>query len=145
MLRLYKFLHTWSGAGKTSLVNTLTSYIKNPTENPESVLTEDNEDLIETKVLQIYDDITLKNKKLSVTVDESSNPKLVSFRKAVEEVLDPNNSKRQSLKIMDLGGHTQSQGGINAWAASELSLQNLLASHAVFKKIRQKTAFCKKI
>ena len=95
------------GAGKTSLVNTLNKYIQNPTDNPESVLSEDNEDLIETKVLQIYDDITLKNMRLCVKVEENMHPKLVSFREAVEGYLDPRNSKRQSLKIMDLGGHTQ--------------------------------------
>ena len=49
--------------GKTSLVNTFTNFVASPSEEPVSVLTEGNDNLIETQVLEVYDNLSLNQEK----------------------------------------------------------------------------------
>jgi predicted Ser/Thr protein kinase len=99
-----------TGAGKTSLVNTLKDYIENPSDEPRSMLTEDHEHLRETQVLQVYDDISLQSKNNIVVELSGSNLTLVTFQDTSEA--ETNKSvvtKQKNMKLIDLGGH-QEQG-----------------------------------
>ena len=88
-----------TGVGKTSFVNTLTDFIENPSDNPKSILTEEHQALIETQVLEVYE-ATSHGKEHTFTVKlENSKPTLV---KMVKEKIA---TKKQMLKIIDLGGH----------------------------------------
>ena len=58
-----------TNAGKTSLVHTLREYIKAPSDKPLPWLSQDHEQFLETKILDIHSDIDLKpTKKVKVEV-----------------------------------------------------------------------------
>ena len=94
-----------TNTGKTSLVNTFKSFVESPSKEPTSVLTEPGDDLIETQVLELYDDLSLKQEKtFKVKVSSiSSSPTLVKLEEG--QVASTNDSKKEGLqlKIVDLG------------------------------------------
>jgi GTPase SAR1 family protein len=96
-------------AGKTSLVNTFKSFVESPSKDLTPVLTEKGDNLFETQVLEVYDDLLLKQEKtLKVELSRiSSAPTLVKFKE--EPVAATNNSGNEGLqlKIVDIGGHKE--------------------------------------
>ena len=104
-----------TNTGKTSLVNTFKSFVESPSMEPTSVLTEPGDDLIETQVLEVYDNLLLEQEK-AFKVGLSSNssaPTLVNLEEAQVAPLwrrllllaATNSSKKErlKLKIVDLG------------------------------------------
>ena len=94
-----------TNTGKTSLVNTFKSFVESPAKDPTSVLKKPGDDLIETQVLEVYDDLSLKQEK-TIKVGLSSNssaPTLVNLEDS--EVAATNSSEKEmlKLKIVDLG------------------------------------------
>ena len=114
--------------GKTSLAKTYAKFLKSPTEAPTPVLTQDNKDLLHTRVMELYDGLSInKMKDLSVQVEElPPSVKLVKLkpnlpvrmgmiqilknkvtscltRAAPETTAFP---EEIQLKIVDMGGHT---------------------------------------
>ena len=58
-----------SGVGKTSFVNTLKGFIDNPNKTPIPFLSGEHPDLLETEILEVYDEISLQlDRELSVMV-----------------------------------------------------------------------------
>merc|ERR1712016_324560 len=53
-----------TNTGKTSLVNTFKSYVESPSKEPTSKLTKPNDNLIETQVLEVYDNLQFKQEKM---------------------------------------------------------------------------------
>ena len=118
--------------GKTSLANTLESFLKSPTKSPKSWswLSENHPELLCTQVMQLYDGLSINNEEeeLSVEVgDNTQNVKLVTLKNARtgdktsvtkeksdindEEVLSADglkdtNKTHVQVKLVDLGGHT---------------------------------------
>ena len=93
--------------GKSSLANTFARYLKSPKDIPTPVLTEDNQDLLCTQVMQLYDGLSIsKMKDLSVQVEElTPSVKLVKLESnlpvsvKVEESNQPAKvGKRQLIK-----------------------------------------------
>ena len=70
-----------TGVGKTSLTNTLESFLKSPTKSPKSWswLSENHPELLCTQVMQLYDGLSINSKEeLTVEVeDHAQNVKLV--------------------------------------------------------------------
>ena len=99
-----------SGVGKTSLVNTLKGFINNPHETPIPFLSGEHPELLETEILEVYDEISLQqDRELSVVltkkgkgagtirlVDEDEEQSRAGFR-----------AKKMNLKLVDLGGHQE--------------------------------------
>ena len=115
--------------GKTSLANTLETFLKSPTKSPESWswLSENHPELLCTQVMQLYDGLSINNneEELAVEVgDHAKNVKLVklktvhikvSKRKQLKRILpswltgiDTEVSiptSKVQVKLLDLGGH----------------------------------------
>ena len=74
--------------GKTSLVNTFPNFVANPSEEPVSVLTEGNDNLRETQVLEIYDNLSLNQEKaFKVELARGSfSPVLVNLKDSLKNV-----------------------------------------------------------
>ena len=90
-----------TNTGKTSLVNTFKSYVESPSKEPTSKLTKPNDDLIETQVLELYDNLSLNQQKpFKVSRSTSSAPTLVKLEEAEEA---PEKQEGLQLKIVDLG------------------------------------------
>ena len=89
--------------GKTSLVNTFKSFVESPLKEPTSVLTKPGDDLFETQVLEVYDNLSLKQEKTFKVSKVTSAPTLVKLEE--EQVAAKNDSKKErlQLKIVDLG------------------------------------------
>ena len=85
-----------TGVGKTSLANTLESFLKSPTKSPKSWswLSENHPELLCTQVMQLYDGLSINNnEELAVEVgNHAQNVKLVTLRSAQAEE-DTNNSQ----------------------------------------------------
>ena len=86
-----------TGVGKTSLANTLETFLKSPTKSPESWswLSENHPELLCTQVMQLYDGLSTNNneEELAVEVrDHAQNVKLVTLKSAQTEE-DTNNSQ----------------------------------------------------
>ena len=91
--------------GKTSLVNTFTKFVASPSEEPVSVLTEGNANLIETQVLEVYDNLSLSQEK-SFEVELSGgsiSPVLVNLKEGLKSQADRTSNAGLQLKIVDLG------------------------------------------
>ena len=96
-----------TGAGKTSLVNTLQEFVTNPTNSPQAWLTEEHTDKLETQVMEVYDGFNLKNnKKLCVEV-EGDKPGLVQFREQLDAALASDRAKQCVIRMLDIGGHQE--------------------------------------
>ena len=97
-----------TNTGKTSLVNTFKSFVESPSKKPTSVLTKPGDDLIETQVLEVYDNLSLEQEK-TIKVGLSSNssaPTLVNLEEAQVVATNSSNKERLKLKIVDLGKMT---------------------------------------
>ena len=95
-----------TNTGKTSLVNTFKSYVESPSKEPTSKLTKPNDDLIETQVLEVYDNLQLKQEKIfKVEVaNVSSTPALVKLEEEqVDAAKDGSQKKGLQLKVVDMG------------------------------------------
>ena len=58
-----------TGVGKTSLANTLKQFIDNPNQTPIPLLAGEHPDLLETEILEVYDEVSLDHdKELSVVL-----------------------------------------------------------------------------
>ena len=94
-----------TNTGKTSLVNTFKSFVESPSKEPTSVLTKPGDDLIETQVLEVYDNISLEQEK-TIKVGLSSNssaPTLVNLEEAQMVATNSSEKEMLKLKIVDLG------------------------------------------
>ena len=94
-----------TNTGKTSLVNTFKSFVESPSKEPTSVLTKPGDDLIETQVLEVYDNLLLEQQK-TIKVGLSSNssaPTLVNLEEAQVAATNSSKKERLKLKIVDLG------------------------------------------
>ena len=114
------FIMGKSGVGKSSFANTFKRFIENPGENPISVLTENNKQLLETQVLEVYDEIHLQQtKKLAINLESlSSKVKLVNFKE--DEVSNDELSKRKQLKLqlLDFGGQHEYRSCLSLFMSS---------------------------
>ena len=86
-----------NGVGKTSLANTLETFLKSPTTSPESWswLSEHHPELLCTQVMQLYDGLSINNneEELALEVgDHAQNVKLVTLKSAQSKD-DTNNSQ----------------------------------------------------
>ena len=98
-----------TGVGKTSLVNTVKRFVDNPTEDPSPVLAEEHKELLETQVLEIYEDINLCSaKKFKVQVEDVfSQPVLLALNEAIESAKVGERNEKYGMKIVDMGGHKE--------------------------------------
>ena len=108
------------GVGKSSLANTFARFLKNPKDIPKPVLTEDNQDLLRTQVMELYDGLSInKMNELSVKVEElTPSVKLVKLESKVETGhlmnklkswftrAPPESTEEFQVKMVDMGGHT---------------------------------------
>ena len=95
-----------TNTGKTSLVNTFKSYVESPSKEPTSKLTKPNDDLIETQVLEVYDNLQLKQEKMFKVeiANVSSNPALVKLEEEqVDAAKDGSQKEGLQLKVVDMG------------------------------------------
>lgn len=93
-----------TGAGKTSLVHNLKSYMKDPSKPLEQFLTENNSEFRETQILEIYKDISLEQNSIGLKVDaqkESPHIKNVKF----QEESSPPSVQNMKINVVDFGGH----------------------------------------
>ena len=99
-----------SGVGKTSFVNTLKEFIDNPDKTPIPFLSGEHPDLLETEILEVYDEISLQqDRELSVVLTKKE--KGASNIRLVDEDEEHNHTgartKKLNLKLVDLGGHQE--------------------------------------
>ena len=99
-----------SGVGKTSLVNTLKGFINNPYETPIPFLSGEHPELLETEILEVYDEISLQqDRELSVVLTKKG--KGAGTIRLVDEDEEQNRAgiraKKMNLKLVDLGGHQE--------------------------------------
>ena len=88
--------------GKTSLVNTFKNFVESPSDEPASVLTEEDDNLIETQVLEVYDGLSLQQKKMFEVKTSGNSPVLVKLEESMKSALDSQGQGLQ-LRIVDLG------------------------------------------
>ena len=118
-----------TGVGKTSLANTLKQFIDNPNRTPIPLLAGEHPDLLETEILEVYDEVSLEHdKELSVVltkIGEKANTIKLCDEKN-KEVTKGLNKKKLNLKLVDMGGHQEyyscSEMQKAASMASELAL-----------------------
>ena len=101
--------------GKTSLANTFAEFLKSRTEGSKPVLTKGT-DLEFTKVMQLYDGLSVNQKKeIKVQVEElqrNGSKKLVKLNETSDAETSDNESpskdtkKDVQLKLVDMGGHS---------------------------------------
>ena len=97
-------IDTSISVGKTSLVNTFKRFLENPGKKPSSVLTQKSDKLIETQVLEFYDNLSMKQEQSPGVELEGSQPSLVHFK---ENGKDNGKNLGLQLKIIDLGIKTK--------------------------------------
>ena len=119
-----------TNTGKTSLVNTFKSFVESPSKEPTSVLTKPGDDLIETQVLEVYDDLSLKQEK-TFKVGLSSNssaPTLVRIEEAQVASTRDNKKEGLQLKIVDLGEmkHKLVNSFLNLFSTFQEGIKNIL-------------------
>ena len=95
--------------GKTSFVNTLSKFLGDPEKEPEPVLADDKNALLETKVLEYYDQIKFQHKKkLSLCLSTDKNKVgLINFKE--DDMMEEENKEATPLniKLVDMGGHQE--------------------------------------
>ena len=91
--------------GKTSLVKTFESCVKNPSKEPTSVLTKPGDGLIETQLLEVYDNLSLKQEETFKVelLSNTSPPTLVKSEEVLVAAANKNKEERLQLKIVDMG------------------------------------------
>ena len=94
-----------TATGKTSLVNSFKDFVAHPSENPRSILTKPDDNLIETQVLEVYDGLSLKQEKTfkAEISGSSSFPTLVRLKETRKTLNKDNTDTGLQLKIVDLG------------------------------------------
>ena len=94
-----------TNTGKTSLVNTFKSFVESPSKEPTAVLTKPGDDLIETQVLEVYDNLSLEQEKTFKVGLSSNSAALTLVRIEEVAVATVKEGKREGLqlKIVDLG------------------------------------------
>ena len=90
-----------TNVGKTSLVNTFANFVASPSGDPVSVLTEGNANLIETQVLEVYDNLCLNQEKGFRVELASEKPILVDLKESLISQIDKKPGLQ--LRIVDLG------------------------------------------
>ena len=91
--------------GKTSLANTLESFLKSPTKSPESWswLSENHPELLCTQVMQLYDGLSINNNEEELAVEVGNhaqkNVKLVKLKKAQNPEVSVDRGKAPSVPI----------------------------------------------
>ena len=98
-----------TGVGKTSLVNTVKRFVDNPTADPCPVLAEEHKELLETQVLEVYQDISFHSAtEFEVQVkDVFSRPVLINLKEAMESAKVAERDEKYGMKIVDMGGHKE--------------------------------------
>ena len=98
-----------TGVGKTSLVNTLKHFIDNSDQTPVPRLAGEHPDLLETEILEVYDEINLEHEKeLSVTLKKiGQNASTIEFSETNEGSSEKTKTKKLNLKLVDMGGHQE--------------------------------------
>ena len=98
-----------TGVGKSSLVNTVKRFVDNPTEDPCPVLAGEHKELLETQVLEIYQDIHLPSaKQFEVKVEDVfSKPVLLELNETIESAKVAERNEKHGMKIVDMGGHKE--------------------------------------
>ena len=91
-----------TGVGKTSLANTLETFLKSPTQSPKSWswLSENHPELLCTQVMELYNGLSINSKEeLTVEVgDHTHNVKLVKLKMAqAEEVTSGSQISYQTI------------------------------------------------
>ena len=94
--------------GKTSLVNTFKNFVESPADEPTPVLTEEDDNLIETQVLEVYDGLSLKQNKTFEVKTSGNSPVLVKLEESIHSDLDRQGQGLQ-LRIVDLGTYKGKQ------------------------------------
>ena len=99
-----------TGVGKTSLANTLKQFIDNPNQIPMPLLAGEHPNLLETEILEVYDEVSLEHdKELSVVLTK------IGEKASLIELSDENaklsktgmKMKKLNLKLVDMGGHQE--------------------------------------
>ena len=100
-----------TGVGKTSLANTLKQFIDNPDKTPVPVLSGDHPALLETEILEVYDEVSLEHdKELSVSLTKiGENSSMIKLSdEQTKEGTEEMKTKKLNLKLVDMGGHQES-------------------------------------
>ena len=100
-----------SSVGKTSLVNTFKRYTENPKEGPWSKMTQKDDTLYETQMLEIYSGVNVTNVEEgeSIEIDlkqNNSGNQTISFKKSSGQGKDKNERRQLKITLFDFGGHT---------------------------------------
>ena len=95
--------------GKSSFVNTLSNFLQNPMEEPEPVLANSDNKLLETQVLEFYDAKKFQHiKKLSVKLKkDESKTELINFEVNNTPAEESNKTAQLNIKLVDMGGHQE--------------------------------------
>ena len=95
--------------GKSSFVNTLSNFLQNPMEEPEPVLADSDNKLLETQVLEIYDAKKFQHiKKLSVILKkDGSKTELINFEEDNTPTEESDKAAQLNIKLVDMGGHQE--------------------------------------
>ena len=96
-----------TGCGKSSLVNTLKKCLENPHQDPTPVLSQDNNHLKETQVLEVYSDVSFQHDDILKLLKRD---RLFSIEKQPSTIEKERRrySRPVKMNIFDLGGHTVS-------------------------------------
>ena len=119
-----------TNTGKTSLVNTFKSCVESPSKEPKDKRTKPGDDLIETQVLEVYDNLLLEQQK-TIKVGLSSNssaPTLVRIEEAQVASTRDNKKEGLQLKIVDLGEmkHKLVNSFLNLFSTFQEGIKNIL-------------------
>ena len=100
------FLMGNTGVGKSSLANTFASYLRSPKDIPTPVLTQDNPDLQCTKVMELFDGLSINmTRDLSVQVKKLT-PRVKLVKLGSNLPPERGFTEEVQVKMVDMGGHT---------------------------------------
>ena len=106
------FLVGNTGVGKSSLANTLKTYIENPSDNPCSILagTGEHKHLLETQVLEVYNEVPFEqnqHQSVQLTEESESGLTLVDFVDEASSATISGVKKKINIRLVDMGGHQE--------------------------------------